>query len=94
MNKYLSSRKDLKMLTLIDFGCGQHPRCQLTLTGSMAALVSNLVINLPLKGDYHTYICEYGHTHCLLLYPHEDDMAIGSTAGKLAKGRVPPSRPG
>jgi hypothetical protein len=36
------------MLTLIDSGCGQHPRWQLRLMGSLAALVSNLINNLPL----------------------------------------------
>jgi hypothetical protein len=81
------------MLTLIDSGCGQHPRWQLTFTGSMAALVASLITNLPLKGAYPTYICEHGHTHCLLLHPHEDDLATGPTARGLAEGRVPPIRP-
>lgn len=81
------------MLTLIDSGCGQHPRWQLTFTGSMAALVGSLITNLPLKGAYPTYICEHGHTHCLLLHPHEDDLATGPPARGLAEGRVPPIRP-
>jgi hypothetical protein len=81
------------MLTLIDSGCGQHPRWQLTLTGSMAALVGCLIANLPLKGAYPTYICEYGHTHSLLLHPHEDDLTPGPPARGLAEGRVPPIRP-
>jgi hypothetical protein len=81
------------MLTLIDFGCGQHPRKQLTLTGSMAALVGNLIANLPLTGAYPTYICEHGHTHCLLLHPHQDVLTTGPPARSLAEGRVPPIRP-
>jgi hypothetical protein len=81
------------MLTLIDFGCGQHPRWQLTLTGSTAALVGCLITNLPLKGAYPTYICEHGHTHCLLLHPHQDDLTAAPLARGLAEGRVPPIRP-
>ena len=79
------------MLTLIDSGCGQHPRRQVTLTGSMAAMVACLINNLPLKGSYPTYICEHGHTHCLLLHSHEEDViTAGPPAGGLGKGRVPP----
>jgi hypothetical protein len=81
------------MPTLIDSGCGKHPRWQLTLTGSVAALVSSLITNLPLKGAYHTYICEHGHTHYLLLHPHQDDITTGPSARGLGEGRVPPDAP-
>jgi len=93
MNKYLSPRKDLKMLTIIDFGCGKHPRRKFTLRGSTAALVGCLIINLPLKGRYPAYICEHGHTHCLLLHPHQDDLTASPPACASAEGQVPPSRP-
>lgn len=81
------------MLTLIDSGCGQHPRWQLTLTGSMATLVGCLINNLPLKGAYPTYICEHGHTHCLLLHSHEDDVTADPPAGGLAEDRVLAANP-
>jgi hypothetical protein len=81
------------MLTLIDSGCGKHPRWQLTLTGPAAALVSCLITNLPLKGAYPTYICEHGHTHSLLVYTHQDDLTPGPPARGLTEGRGPPIRP-
>jgi hypothetical protein len=81
------------MLTLIDSGCGQHPPWRITLTGLMATLVGGLINNLPIKGAHPTYICEYGHTHCLLLQPHQDEITTGPPARRLGKGRVPPIRP-
>jgi hypothetical protein len=81
------------MLTIIDSGCGKHPRGKFTFTGSTAALVVCLITNLPLKGRYPTYICEHGHTHYLLLHPHQDDLTASPPACASAEGRVPPGRP-
>lgn len=85
------------MLTLIDSGCGKHPRKQLTLTGYLACLVGGLITNLPLQGACPTYICEYGHTHYLLLQYHEDDvrddLKPGPSSRRLAGGRKAPVSP-
>jgi hypothetical protein len=59
------------MLKLMDSGCVQHPPQPIRLTGQTAALVDCLVLNLPRTEAGHTYICEYGHTHCLRLRPCE-----------------------
>jgi hypothetical protein len=55
------------MLKLIDSGCERHQPRQFRLNGSMATLVSHLLLNLPPSDAGHTYICEHGHTHCLTL---------------------------
>jgi hypothetical protein len=53
------------MVELSDSGCGQHPPRNFQLSDSIAQLVCQLVANLPAKGGWATFICEYGHTHCL-----------------------------
>jgi hypothetical protein len=60
------------MIELSDSGCGQHPPRNFILSGSIAQLVYQLVTNLPVKGGCATYICEYGHTHCLKIQPGGD----------------------
>jgi hypothetical protein len=57
------------MLKLTDSGCAEHPPGPITLTGLAATLVGRLVLNLPPTVAGYTYICEYGHTHCLTLQP-------------------------
>ncbi len=51
------------MLKIIDPGCHEHQWSQLTLFGSEAELMKNIVYNLPREGGCHTFICEHGHTH-------------------------------
>ena len=51
------------MLKIIDSGCHKHNGSQLTLFGSEAELMKNIVYNLPREGGFHTFICEHGHTH-------------------------------
>jgi hypothetical protein len=51
------------MLELTDHGCNKHILLKLKLMGVEAERVKNIVFNLPREGDFHTYICEYGHTH-------------------------------
>jgi hypothetical protein len=51
------------MLRLMDLGCRKHRSCQVTLNGSEAAIVKNIIHNLPRAGESRTYICEYGQTH-------------------------------
>ncbi len=53
------------MLRLTDLGCKKHERRQLNLAGREAELMTDMLYNLPRKGDYHTFICEHGHTHRL-----------------------------
>ena len=51
------------MLKIIDAGCHKHNGSQLTLFGSEAELMKNILYNLPREGGFHTFICEHGHTH-------------------------------
>jgi hypothetical protein len=51
------------MLKLTDPGCKKHNWRQLTLFGSEADLVKAILYNLPREGEFHTFICEHGHTH-------------------------------
>ncbi len=55
------------MLTLTDFGCSLHLERQLKYSGPEAEAVANIVANLPSEGACHTYICDEGHTHRLLV---------------------------
>lgn len=51
------------MLKIIDPGCHKHNCSQLTLFGAEAELMKNILYNLPREGEFHTFICEHGHTH-------------------------------
>ncbi len=51
------------MLTITDLGCDQHNRRQVTLNGVEAEMMTDFLYNLTRDGDFHTYICECGHTH-------------------------------
>jgi hypothetical protein len=51
------------MLTITDLGCDRHNRRQVTLDGVEAEMISDVFYNLDKDGDFHTYICECGHTH-------------------------------
>jgi hypothetical protein len=51
------------MLTITDLGCKRHNRRQFTLGGHEAEIMIDILYNLPNDGDFHTFICEYGHTH-------------------------------
>jgi len=53
------------MLTITDFGCERHNRRQATLGGVEAAIMADVLYNLNNDGDFHTYICECGNTHCI-----------------------------
>jgi len=33
------------------------------LGGVAAEIMGDILYNLPINGDFHTFICEYGHTH-------------------------------
>jgi hypothetical protein len=51
------------MLKIIDSGCNKHKWSQLIMFGSEAELLKDILYNLPRKGGFHTFICEYGCTH-------------------------------
>ncbi len=53
------------MLKVIDSGCNKHDWSQLTLFGSEAELMRDIIDNLPRVGGFHTFICDEGHTHQL-----------------------------
>ncbi len=76
------------MLILIDSGCGRHHPRQLTLKGTAAAMVGRMVVNLPPNLEGYTYICEYGHTHCLKLKPREENLGSSPSGVEYAGSRV------
>ncbi len=53
------------MLRLTDYGCTEHPPRQISLSGSEAEMLKDILFNLPCAGDFHTFICGRGHTHCV-----------------------------
>ncbi len=53
------------MLKLTDIGCHRHHRRQVTFRGMEAEIMKDVIASLPREGDYHTFICEHGHTHRL-----------------------------
>jgi hypothetical protein len=69
------------MLKLTDSGCREHHARQIALAGAAAALLGNLIVNLPMTDGGHTYICEHGYTHCLTLQPR--DKKVSSSPPKL-----------
>lgn len=57
--------KENHMLTITDLGCDRHNLRQVTLSGVEAELMTDVLYNLTNDGEFHTYICEYGHSHRL-----------------------------
>lgn len=51
------------MLMITDLGCDRHKLRHVTLSGVEADLMTDVLYNLSHDGDFHTYICECGHTH-------------------------------
>jgi hypothetical protein len=74
---------EIKMSNLTDSGCRQHQAQQVALTGATASLVGHLIVNLPLTGDGHTYICEHGYTHRLTLEPCDNLISLGACHGMM-----------
>jgi hypothetical protein len=54
------------MLTITDSGCNEHKSSQFTFSGDTAYMIKQLIVNLHKCGAYHSYICEYGHTHSVI----------------------------
>jgi len=74
------------MLKLMDSGCEQHQPRHIRLTGSTAAWVGRLILNLPPTDAGHTYICEHGHTHCLTLHQQEAERTATAPGLGYASG--------
>jgi hypothetical protein len=55
------------MITVTDFGCGLHPVRELKYSGLEAKVMGDVVANLPSEGHCHTYICDQGHSHRLMV---------------------------
>jgi hypothetical protein len=51
------------MLMITDHGCDRHNPRHVALSGVEAALMTDVLYNLNNDGEFHTYICECGHTH-------------------------------
>jgi hypothetical protein len=62
------------MLKLSDLGCSEHSHRQLTLSGSEGELMADILYNLPKEGVFHTFICEYGHTHRIIFRIQADKL--------------------
>jgi hypothetical protein len=59
------------MLTITDSGCHKHQSRKITFEGSQATMMKNFVTNLPFNAGNYTYICKWGHTHQIILYPSQ-----------------------
>lgn len=66
------------MLMVTDFGCDLHLPRRLKYFGPEAQVMREVIANLPADGDNHTYICEHGHSHRLLV---EVQIPEGSSTG-------------
>jgi hypothetical protein len=61
--RYIWREGDYHMLLITDLGCDRHNLRQVTLSGVEADLMTDVLYNLSNDGEFHTYICECGHTH-------------------------------
>ena len=55
------------MLLINDFGCDLHQLRRVRYFGVEAQVMRDIIANLPADGDGHTYICEHGHSHRLMV---------------------------
>lgn len=65
------------MLKVTDFGCNQHRWRQSVFFAGDAELMKDVLYNLPREGDSHSYICEHGHTHCVIFQMQPCRIAVG-----------------
>ena len=57
--------KTYKIVRVSDLGCMTHGKRELTFSGSKAELMEVIIRNLHRDGEFHTFVCQYGHTHRL-----------------------------
>jgi len=62
------------MLMITDLGCDRHNQRRVTLSGIEAELVTDVLYNLTNNGEFHTYICECGHTHRISFNIQEEKL--------------------
>ena len=51
------------MLIIIDRGCTKHQGREFAIDA--AGALRDLLYNLHRQGEFHTFVCEHGHTHRL-----------------------------
>ena len=81
------------MLKIIDPGCNKHNRRQFTLDGVEAEIMGDILYNLPHTGDFHTFICEHGHTHQISFNVQVEKLYRLSTMFSRKMGRSGSSKP-
>jgi hypothetical protein len=54
-----------KIIQVIDLGCIKHGKQELMFFGSKAELMEIIIRNLQRDGEFHTFVCQHGHTHRL-----------------------------
>jgi len=69
-----SKKRGVSIIKITDHGCSQHDLRQILLNGSEGELIRDILGNLPRYGDFHTFICQYGHTHNLSFLIQSDTM--------------------
>lgn len=70
------------MLKIVDLGCEKHHWRRLSLLAPGAELLKDVLCNLPREGEFHTYICQHGHTHRIIFQAQALKVAsCGATRG-------------
>jgi hypothetical protein len=82
------------MLTITDLGCDRHNLRQVTLSGIEADLMTDVLYNLTNDGDFHTYICECGHTHRISFNLQVEKLLRLSEMFSKKRGRSGSPKPG
>ena len=81
------------MLTITDLGCDRHKRRQVILNGVEAEMMADFLYNLIKDGDFHTYICAYGHTHRISFNNLEEKLSRISDLGLQKDGTFRKTEP-
>lgn len=81
------------MLTIMDHGCDRHKRRQVMLNGVEAEMMADFLYNLIKDGDFHTYICTYGHTHRISFNAREEKLSKLSDLAPKKMGRAGRQKP-
>ena len=82
------------MLTITDLGCDRHNLRQVTLSGVEAEMMTDVLYNLTNDGDFHTYICECGHTHRISFNIQKEKLFRLSAMFSKKVGRSGRQKPG
>lgn len=87
------------MLMITDLGCDRHNSRHVTLSGVEAGLMTDVLYNLSHDGEFHTYICECGHTHRISFNIQQEKLfrlsVMFSKKGKRSERSKPaPARAG